>query len=371
MKYLLFVIFYLSSPAYPRKVVLLNINVNASSKYDIIVKNDILVNSGQLIREVCTAKKAVIITDSNVAPLYAKTVKNSLESVDFTVAIYIFNAGEASKNHHTLLEIYNFLCEKQISRKDLIIALGGGVTGDLAGYAAATFLRGLEVVQIPTTLLSQVDSSVGGKTGVNIEKGKNLVGAFKQPLRVICDPKTLNTLSDEIIKDGMGEVIKHAAIKSENLFDKLMKISDNKITEEIICDNIKIKRDVIEQDEYENGERMLLNFGHTLGHSAEKLSNYREISHGMAVSAGMAIMTKSSEMAGWTKAGTYEKLSAILNKYGLPLKTKFSAITLVQNSINDKKRINGMNNIIILKEIGESYIKSISDNEFMELIGND
>ncbi|MCL2014277.1 MAG: 3-dehydroquinate synthase [Oscillospiraceae bacterium] len=343
------------------------IKVKTSTEYDIIIENGSLCKTGPLIREVSDAQKAVVVTDSNVAPLYADRIRNSLRAFGFNVFLFKFKAGEKSKNHNILQELYEFLCENRISRKDLLIALGGGVTGDLTGFAAATFLRGLDFVQIPTTLLAQIDSSVGGKTAVNIKSGKNLVGAFKQPLRVLCDPEVLKTLPAEVFRDGMGEVIKHAAIKDSALFDELIGNSIKNaydISEKMIYRNIDIKREIVEHDEFENGERRLLNFGHTLAHSAEKLSNYQNLSHGMAVSAGMAMITKASERAGITHSGVYEKLCACLEKYGLPRDFRYDMKDLIRNIINDKKIESGKINLILLLNLGKACIKPLTIKEF-------
>ena len=197
------------------------IRVNASSSYDVVIERGILKDCGKLIADVTKSRKTVIITDDIVEAFYCDTVERSLAENGFSFSRFVFPNGEASKNSETLNEIYDFLAKNEITRKDIIIALGGGVTGDMAGYAAATYLRGVEFVQIPTTLLAQIDSSVGGKTAIDIPAGKNLVGAFKQPALVICDSDTLKTLTPEILADGMAEAIKYGMIKDKSLFEKI------------------------------------------------------------------------------------------------------------------------------------------------------
>ena len=344
------------------------ITVNVSTSYDILIGKDILKNTGELVRNVSKAKKAAIITDDIVAELYLKTVINSLELNGFKTSSFVFPNGEASKCTSTLLEVYNFLVNEEITRSDIIIALGGGVVGDLTGYASATYLRGVDFVQIPTTLLAQVDSSVGGKTAIDLESGKNLVGAFKQPICVICDTCTLNTLSDEIFADGMGEVIKYGMIKSKNLFDVLSNNNTAENMEEIIKECISIKRDVVEADEFDKGERMLLNFGHTIGHSIEKYYNFTGISHGKAVAIGMYLITELAVQKGICKKETLYELNSCLVKYGLPTATEPSLSDLSKLCLNDKKRENQNINIIICKGVGESYIHNMSIDEFYNFL---
>ena len=340
------------------------ITVKTKKEYDIYVGSDVLKTCGEMIKKVFSAGKVVVVTDDIVEGLYADTVVKSLTESGFEVSVFSFKNGEQQKTHSTLLKLYDFLVDADITRKDLIVALGGGVVGDLAGYAAATYLRGIDFVQIPTTLLAQVDSSVGGKTAVDIEKGKNLVGAFHQPCLVICDVKTLDTLSDEIFSDGMAELIKHGIIKSKPLFD-LIKTCD--IKEEIlpvITESIKIKANVVANDEFENGERMLLNFGHTLGHGIEKYYKFSKYTHGTAVAIGMAKMSKLSEQLGLTQKGCYDEIVEVLGKYNLPIDDDVSGEELYRCSVNDKKRQKNMINIILAEQIGKAYIKKMPIDEF-------
>jgi 3-dehydroquinate synthase len=332
------------------------ITLSATGKYDILVEKGLLAKSGKLTRAVSKAVKAAVITDSNVAELYSEAVLQSLKSAGFETNLFVFPAGECSKSHKTLLDIYSFLAESDITRSDIIIALGGGVTGDMAGFAAATFLRGIDFIQIPTTLLAQTDSSIGGKTGVDLEQGKNLVGSFYQPRLVICDPAVLATLSPRIFNDGMAEVVKHGCIKDYNLFKKInfaKNIDD--ILFEMICRSIEIKRDVVENDEKEKGERMLLNFGHTMGHAIEKVYNFGTYTHGEAVAMGMVLVAEVGETNGLTQKGTAEQIKSLLIKLNLPIECPVNIKELAKAAINDKKRSGGSINLVLLKKLGEAF----------------
>ncbi len=344
------------------------ITVNASEKYDVIIKNGIISNCAEYIKAVTDAEKFAVITDDIVAPLYYDVVEKSLLNEGFEVCRYVIPHGEPSKCSAILNNVYDFLSENCITRSDCIIALGGGVVGDLAGFASATYLRGLDFIQIPTTLLAQVDSSVGGKTAIDLPSGKNLVGAFKQPKIVICDPDTLKTLSEDFIVDGMGEVVKYGMIKSEELFNiidshTLSNIHD--VLDDVICRCVSIKRDIVEQDEFDKGERMLLNFGHTLGHSIEKHYNYTGISHGRAVAAGMLMITEIAEKDGMCYDGTLNKLRSCLEKYKLVNSTGLTPAELAKACLNDKKRNSDHINIIICSDIGESKVVKMSINDFL------
>ncbi len=344
------------------------IKINASSSYNIYVGEGILTQCGEIINCVKNYKKAVIVTDDIVEKLYAKTVIESLQRNGISVTVFAFKNGEESKSHKTLIDLYEFLSQNGISRTDLIIALGGGVVGDLTGFACATYLRGLDFIQIPTTLLAQTDSSIGGKTAVNISSGKNLVGAFKQPECVICDTATLKTLSDEVYSDGISEIIKYGMIKSSSLFETLSRgINDSQLIS-VITECINIKKSVVEADEFDKGERMLLNFGHTFGHAIEKAHNYTGITHGKAVAIGMMIISEYSEKAGITQKGTTAKLKHCLEKYNLPTSTDFKVSELISTCLNDKKRETDNINLILCDDIGKSEIRKISIPDFYKLM---
>lgn len=340
------------------------IRVKAGRGYDIIVERGIIHKTGMLVRDISKSSKAAVITDSNVGRLYAQEVIESLKASGFEVCLFTFSAGETSKNHETLAEIYSFLVKNGVTRSDLIIALGGGVTGDMAGYAAATYMRGIDFVQIPTSLLAQIDSSVGGKTGVDLPEGKNLVGAFWQPRLVICDPDTLQTLPERFLTDGMAEAVKYGCIVDKKLFD-LMKFCDciDNIMEDMICFCIAIKRDIVERDERERGERMLLNFGHTLGHAIEKLYQYKSFTHGEGVAVGMILAAEAGERAGLTQPGTANEIKSILNKFHLPISCDLTVKEMTKTALSDKKRSGDTIGLVLLRKIGDSFIYRIPVTE--------
>ncbi len=346
--------------------------VKGEDGYDILISRGLLSASGEHIRRVTAAEKALIITDSNVGPLYSKAVKASLEGAGFAVSVFSFPAGEASKNLHTVTDMIEAMCEAQLTRTDIVVALGGGVTGDMAGFASAIYLRGIDFVQIPTSLLSMVDSSVGGKTGCDLSFGKNLVGAFHNPLLVLIDIETLKTLPDRYFKDGMGEVIKYGLIKSEKLFYTLEGAENlDAIIEEVIFECVDIKREVVENDFTEKGERMLLNFGHTLAHAIEKYYNFRDIAHGEAVGIGMVAITRSAERDGLSEKGTADRISALLQKYGLPIKAEVSAEQLTDIMLHDKKRRGDSLNLVLAQKIGSSFIHKINLDELKSFFAED
>lgn len=345
------------------------VHVDTGKPYDIFIERGILDNCGEYIHRLSGAEKVTVITDSNVAPLYQWRVLNSLENCGFQAKVHIFKAGEESKNLESISDIYKTLAEFQMTRKDIVLALGGGVTGDMAGFAAATYLRGIDFVQVPTSLLAQVDSSVGGKTGVDLPFGKNLVGAFHQPIAVLIDPDTLSTLSDKFLCDGMAEVIKYGCIKDANFFKQLYETNAFDHIEDVIETCVSIKRDVVSRDETEKGERMLLNFGHTLGHSIEKLYNFKDITHGMAVAVGMVLIAKAGEKQGFTETGTADKIAEVCLKYGLP--TTDDRVTfsdMAQAARNDKKTVGGSINLVLLNKIGDSFTKKVALDDLEEFI---
>lgn len=345
------------------------ITVNAGRPYDVIVGCGLLGSCGKTFRALTKASTLALVTDDIVDVLYSDAVTVSLEAEGFSVKKFVFPTGEESKTLETLGRLYNFLAEEGVTRTDAIAALGGGVVGDLAGLAAATFLRGVDFFQIPTTLLAQVDSSVGGKTAVDLPMGKNLVGAFYQPKAVICDTDTLSTLSAEIFSDGMGEVIKYGMIKDEKLFKLLENGGISDRLEEIISACIAIKRDTVVADEFDRGERILLNFGHTLGHAIEKAHGFTGISHGRAVAAGMALITKIAEEKGFTKIGTSARLEACLKTYALPCTDSFSVKKLLPLCFSDKKIEGDTIGIVLCSNVGESFVQRLTLHGFKEFLG--
>lgn len=342
--------------------------VNAHTSYNIFIGGGLLEKAGELISQTEKTKKCVIVTDSNIEPLYGDKVKSILEKSGFTVSVFVVPAGETSKSHFQLIALYNFLIKKDITRSDFLVALGGGVVGDLTGFCAATYLRGIDYVQIPTTLLAQVDSSVGGKTAVNIDAGKNLVGAFKQPSLVITDTDTLSTLSEEIFAEGMGEVIKYGMIRSKALFNELLKGNPMDGLEEIIAECVSIKRDVVQNDEFDTGERMILNFGHTFGHAIEKKAGYGKIPHGKAVAIGMYMITSAAEKMGGAQEGTAEMLKACLRANNLPYKFDIEPNELYSLSIGDKKRTTNKTRILICPEVGRCEILPMNLEQYKDFL---
>lgn len=343
------------------------ITVNTSEKYDIIIDNGILDKTGEYIKSVLNPVNAVIITDDIVDKLYSDTVQNSIENQGITVFKFVIKNGEESKNGENFLKICDFLAENRITRSDIIVALGGGVVGDLAGFTASAYLRGIDFIQIPTTLLAAVDSSVGGKTAIDIPNGKNLVGAFHQPRLVICDYSVLDTLSDDIFSQGCAEVIKYAVIGNTELFSHLNKYALDFDREYVISECVTMKKNIVEKDEFDKGERQLLNLGHTIGHSIELQSNF-SISHGEAVAIGMCIISKSAYNKGFCSERTFEDIEKLVEKFNLPTATDISALQLYNIALNDKKRFGNYLNLIIPYSIGKSEILKIKTEELLSYI---
>jgi 3-dehydroquinate synthase len=342
----------------------------AGGGYDIHVGGGALSRAGELLASVTPSRRAAIVTDSNVAKLYAGKVREILESAGFSAPVFAFPAGEKSKNLSTLADIYTFLAENELTRADTVVALGGGVPGDTAGFAAATWQRGIRLMQIPTTLLAQVDSSVGGKTAVDLEEGKNLVGAFWQPSLVVCDPDTLVTLDKKNLACGMAEIIKHACIRDAAMFSELETLDLTAVPPAgLIARNIGIKRAVVERDERERGERMLLNFGHTLGHAVEKLSFRLGVTHGHCVAAGMAMITRASERRGLTEKGTSARLEKLLGRAALPTGTDLDIETVLDAVRADKKRSGDDINLVVLERIGSAHVMRMPLVEFRSFMG--
>ena len=344
------------------------VHVSTGKPYDIYIERGVMERVGEYASQLSRAKRVTIVTDSNVAPLYQWRVINSLSAAGFEVNTHIFRAGEESKHLGTIAEIYKSLADFGMTRKDLIVALGGGVCGDMAGCAAATYLRGIDFMQIPTSLLAQVDSSVGGKTGVDLPQGKNLVGAFHQPVAVLIDPDTLMTLPDRFIIDGLGEIIKYGCIKDAAFFEFLENENALQHLDEVIETCVTIKRDVVSRDEREAGERMLLNFGHTLGHAIEKLYGFKDITHGMAVAVGMVMMARAGEERGITAAGTADRVESLCRKYCLPTSEELSFASLAGAAKADKKTAGDSISLVLLRSIGDSFTRAVPLDELEEFI---
>lgn len=326
--------------------------------YPIYIERGILNQAAQKISEIYHGKKVMIISDDQVYSYYGEKLKTIL-SETFECFTCVIPHGEPSKSIHTLPGVYSQLLNAKLSRTDLIVALGGGVVGDLAGFVAATYLRGIKFVQIPTSILAQVDSSVGGKVAVDLPEGKNLVGAFYQPQMVLIDPDVLDTLPKRYVIDGMGEVIKYGCIKNAELFDKLEAYGSFEEMKEHIVDVIgtcvDIKRQVVEADEFDTGERLLLNFGHTLAHAIEQYYNYERESHGEAVAIGMYQITQISEACGLTKPGQSKRIKKVLEAYKLPTAASIPMGELRTAMQLDKKNLNDALKVVLLHEIGDAY----------------
>ena len=331
------------------------ISVQASKKYEVHIGSALLDKLGSHAAAVHKPCKVAIISDSNVWPLHGKTAEDSLEAAGFKVVNFVFSAGEASKVSETYLEILNFLAENQLTRSDLIIALGGGVVGDITGFAAATYLRGISYIQVPTSLLAMVDSSVGGKTAIDLPAGKNLVGAFYQPDLVLCDINTLETLPQDIFRDGCAEVIKYGVLYDANLFGHLMTRGMDFNRESVIARCVELKRNVVMEDEFDTGARQKLNLGHTIGHGIEARSNFT-VTHGQAVAAGMCIAAKAGAAAGICDSGSAAAIRTVVQSFQLPIRTEFSAEELYTCALSDKKRTGGTVNLIIPRTIGDCAI---------------
>lgn len=338
--------------------------------YDIIFEKNLLEKLPNYIKTVYKGKKLFIVTDTNVEKYYRKTMEDILKDYDYT--FYVLEAGEKSKNLENVSKIYKELINASISRDDLIVAFGGGVVGDIAGFAAATYLRGVPFIQVPTTLLSQVDSSVGGKVGVDLPEGKNLVGAFNQPKIVLIDTQILSTLTDRYFFDGLAEVVKYGCIYDKKLFSLLETLKDRQAVmekiEEILYESCNIKRIVVEEDEKEHGLRMILNFGHTIGHGIEQYNNYEKYTHGEAVSIGMAKILEIGERKGITETGTTERVKDLLKHFNLPITTEYDKTELINMMKRDKKNKRGELSFILIKKIGEFKILKVNEENLYEFL---
>ncbi len=331
------------------------VTVSASKTYDIHIGSGLLPTLGQRAAVLGKAQKICVVSDSTVFPLYGDAAVSSLHSAGFDVATFVFPAGEESKNGATFLELVNFLAQEKLTRSDMIVALGGGVVGDLAGFAAASFLRGIRFIQVPTTLLAAVDSSVGGKTAIDLPAGKNLCGAFCQPSLVLCDTDVLNTLPEAVFRAGCAEVIKYGILYDPSLFAHLEEMGLNFDREAVITRCIELKRDVVMEDEFDTGARMKLNLGHTIGHGVEAKSHFA-ISHGEAVAIGTAIVTRSATKQGLCSQEACAQILAILASFGLPTTTVYSADELYTCALSDKKRSGGTVQLIIPEAIGQCAV---------------
>ena len=331
------------------------IEVHASKCYRVEIGSGLLPSLGPKTAALGGVKRVCIVSDSNVWPLYGAAADASLHGSGLQTCAFVFPAGESSKNGETFLKLLNFLAENHLSRPDALIALGGGVTGDLTGFAAACYQRGIRFVQVPTTVLAAVDSSVGGKTAIDLPVGKNLAGAFWQPSLVLCDTDCLTTLPEDIFRDGCAEVIKTAILFDEPLFMELVRDGLHFDREKVIAACVRCKRDIVEADEFDRGQRQKLNLGHTFGHSVELLSDFT-LSHGKAVAIGTAMAARAAVHTGHCGQGTATRIMWLLEKFGLPIFTQHTASELLEAALSDKKRSGDTVNLILPKAIGDCAI---------------
>ena len=337
---------------------MITISVPVSRPYPVCIGKGRLKDLGLHLAAIHDACTVAIISDTTVLPLYGETVAESLRSAGFTVVRYAIPSGESYKNLQTYGEVLTFLAQNHLTRSDLIVALGGGVVGDLAGFAAATYQRGIDYVQVPTTLLSAVDSSVGGKTAVDLTVGKNLVGAFHQPLLVWCDPDTLLTLPGTVRRDGCAEVIKYGLLGDAEFFQKLQQIPGPDI-EEIIARCVEMKRDIVCEDEFDRGLRQMLNLGHTFGHAIESCSSYR-LGHGHCVAIGMAMICRAAAAFGAMSAEDAAAVEAKLRTFGLPTDSPYGADVLAAAAASDKKKAGSAITLVVPREIGRCELQKFS-----------
>ena len=368
---------------------MIKLTVNASRKYDVMMERGSLARAGEYICRATAGdkqssedalmpkadgRKLCIITDANVDKLYGQPdhhLWQSLDACGFDVYKYVFAGGEDHKNMSTITDILEYLAEQSFTRSDMLLALGGGIVGDVTGFAASIFLRGVEFIQIPTTLLAVVDSSVGGKTGVNLSSGKNLAGAFWQPSLVLFDPDVLDTLSDELKLDGLAESIKAGIIADPEMFSIIDRsvgaallgegsgiLDDTDLLTKLASMAVDVKRAIVEEDERESGKRALLNLGHTVAHAIEKCGDYA-ISHGHAVAMGMAIISAAADKMGWCDGDCHEQIAAILRRSGFPMTCPYGTQELASAALHDKKRRGGEITLVIPEAIGKCELKKI------------
>ena len=341
------------------------VHIGASKPYDVIIGKDLVM--GELLKDVVCPCRTVLVSDSNVPLKFRQKVVHSLKNWDFDVCTMTIPAGEESKDMDSLEGLLEYMADCGLTRTDCVIALGGGVVGDLTGFAAGCYLRGIKYVQMPTTLLAAVDSSVGGKTAIDLMAGKNLAGLFYQPETVLCDVSFLDTLPDEVFACGAAEAIKTGILSGADLFNRFSRPDVKENIAEIISLCVRYKGDVVQRDEFETGERKLLNLGHTIGHAIEKLSGY-EVAHGQAVAIGMAMIARSAEKLGDAQPGMAQTIEKVLVANGLPTDCEFSAKELAQAALNDKKRSGNEITIVIPASVGGCTLKKLPVSELEDYI---
>ncbi len=342
------------------------VTIHASKPYPVFIGDGLLHQAAHYLQPVVGQGAVTVVADDKVFSLYGEALLAQLAANGNRADSFVFPNGEQSKTADTYFALLNFMAGHEMSRSDTVIALGGGVTGDLAGFAAATYMRGTRLVQMPTTLLAAVDSSVGGKTGVDLKAGKNLAGAFYQPDLVLCDYRLFDTLEDAVFTDGMGEVIKHAVLAGGELRD-LLQFPLRQNLERLIFLNVSIKGAIIAADEREAGKRQLLNFGHTIGHAVETLSDYR-LSHGQAVSIGACLMARICETLGICTKTVADEIVALYQRHGLPTETRFTARDIAAVARHDKKRRSDRLTLVWVEDFGRCVLKNIEMDAYEDLL---
>ena len=340
--------------------------------YDVTVGSGILSELGKRVAETCGASRVFVVTETNVGPLYLNRIMTSFEEAGILATTHTYIAGEKNKTVDTWARICRAMANAGCDRDTVVVALGGGVTGDMAGFAAASFMRGVRLVQVPTSLLAMVDSSVGGKCGVDLPEGKNLVGAFLQPEFVLADVNCLDTLPAEQLKDACGEVIKHAVLADPPLLWRLehypiTKGRTSKEMADIVAANVRIKRDVVVADEREQGLRQMLNLGHTIGHAIEAASDFK-LGHGSCVAAGLCMIARASAVLGWCSPEAFARIERCVTAHGLPITSDVPADRLLELANRDKKHHGDSVNVVVPREIGSCEIRRISFDELRTLI---
>ncbi|MDY0176959.1 MAG: 3-dehydroquinate synthase [Lentisphaeria bacterium] len=343
------------------------VKVQTCRAYEVRIEKGILRRVGELLGGLQGQPgKIAVISDEQVWSLHGAALQSSLHEAGLTGLAYCFAPGEASKNLHTVSEILEFLASKELTRSDLVLAFGGGVVGDMAGFCAAVYLRGIKYVQIPSSLLAMIDSSVGGKTGVDLAAGKNLAGAFWQPEAVYCDPELLSTLPEEILQEGMAEAIKYAVISDAQLFEALLAWCPQQPLDTIITRCIEIKSRLVCEDEFDRGPRQLLNFGHTIGHAIEKCSAF-SIRHGQAVAMGMSLMAELAWRQGWSEIDCSAPIRKALQQFKLRTQCPYSYKMLCDSMLRDKKRQGDQINLVIPEKIGRCRLKKVPVSQLSQL----
>lgn len=343
----------------------------ASRDYQVCVGSDILGSVGAVTVRTAGGARAMLVSDSHVMPLYGRTVRSSLEDAGYVVCEATIPAGEQSKNMGQLADLLERIAQAGLTRDDVVVALGGGVVGDLAGFAAACYMRGCAVIQVPTSLLAMVDSSVGGKTAVDLAAGKNLAGAFWQPSAVVADVRCLRTLSPSLFRDSMGEVIKHGVLTDRELFasleERALTVDDLDRMEDVVVRNVICKRDVVAADEREAGLRQTLNLGHTIGHAIEAESGYR-LGHGTCVAAGLCCMARADAALGLCGQEVADRICNVVLAHGLPTSTSVPIDKLMSRSLADKKRHADTINVVAIRDIGSVEVQKVTLDDYRRIL---